>query len=207
MIEVLKDPSFVVVLDGPKGTHSIRKMATNEARKRGCGKNATDHRARWKTDTRQQDTYADTTIPTVDAGVAAKLCIGGPLFYSLRLESRITNDWILTYVVPCINAKYGPCIANVLLGRALLWRIFDPEQSKVVNLRKVEQVKNAYGVFSSRNRLDDGENPVAKIPIIVDQIEGEVSIEPFFSEEELTQFENYNTNTDTDNNNKFFCVL
>ena len=35
MIEVLKDPSFVVVLDGPKGTHSIQKMATQEGRKRG----------------------------------------------------------------------------------------------------------------------------------------------------------------------------
>ena len=146
MIEDLKDPLFVVVLDGPKGTNSIRKMATQEARKRGGGKNATDHRAQWKTDTRQQDTYVNTTIPTVDAGVAEKLCIGGPIYYCLKMESRITNDWILTHVVPCINTKYGPCIANVL-GRALLWRTFDPEQSKVVNPRVVLRVKSLYAVF------------------------------------------------------------
>ena len=69
-----------------------------------------------------------------------------------------------------------------------------------MNPRKVEQVKNAHGVFTSRNCLDDGENPVAKIPIIVNQIDGEVSIEPFFSEEDLAVFENTDTDTDTDTN-------
>ena len=110
------------------------------------GKDVTDHQAQLKTDTRQQDTYAETTITVVDAGIAAKLCIRGPIFYCLKLESVITNDWILTHGVPFINAKYGPCIANVL-GHALLWRIFDPEQSKVVNPRVVVCVMAAYAVF------------------------------------------------------------
>ena len=196
----MKDPSFIVVLDGPKGSHSIRKAATFEARKLGCSKDEVDHRARWKSGTRQQDAYTETTIPTIEAKVASKLCKGGAIYYHLKADSKITNDWILTHVVPLINAKYGPSIANVL-GRALLWRIFDPEQSKVVNLRVVSRVKAAYCVVFSYNCLDEGENPVAKIPITLSEIDGEVSIEPFFTDEELAEFEDEADNVNNNNNN------
>ena len=59
--------------------------------------------------------------------------------------------------------------------------------------------------FLSQSSLAEGGNPVAKIPLIFDQIEDEVSIETFFTEEEMTQFEDYytdyNNNNGKDNNN------
>ena len=86
MSDIVNDPSFITVLEGKKGTHSLRKYVTSKARNSGCHKDETDHRARWKARKRQQDSYCDTTIPTVDAKVAGKLCREGPIFYHLKEE-------------------------------------------------------------------------------------------------------------------------
>ena len=130
---VLSRPEFtnIELVTGKKGTHSMRKFATTFARRNGCNKDNVDLRARWKGKGRQQDTYADTTLPFPDAKVCAALCKGGPLHYRLRENSGISTEWICEYVVPHISAQYcesGP----VVLGRALIWRIFDPEQSRIV---------------------------------------------------------------------------
>ena len=69
----------------------------------GCSKDDTDHRGWWNGDRRQQDKYADTTIPYVDAKVAAALCKGEPATYFLKEESRITDQWVLDYVVPNLS--------------------------------------------------------------------------------------------------------
>ena len=89
---------------------------------------------------RQQDTYADTTIPFVDAKVAAALCKGGPVAYIVKDASGVTDQWILDYVVPSMRrGLYCPDPRNasdvfavavpeqvcIVLGRALLFKLFD----------------------------------------------------------------------------------
>jgi hypothetical protein len=68
-------------------------------------------------------------------------------------------------VTPNIARKYGLKVAAVL-GRALLWRIFDPEQSEVVPSIISTRVKDLYKLVRDSN-LEDGENPIAKVPLDV----------------------------------------
>ncbi|KAL7525427.1 hypothetical protein ACHAXR_000999, partial [Thalassiosira sp. AJA248-18] len=170
------DPLFVVLGVGPTGTHSLRKFAVNVARRNGCSKDDTDHRGRWKGDSRQQDVYADTTIPYVDAKVAAALCKGGPVVYSQKTESGITDQWILDYVVPNM-AHHLPRQACIVLGRALLWKIFHHSgESLPAGIRS--RVMSAYNDLGDlRAALDDGENPVSKTPIGVAGVDSELIIE------------------------------
>ena len=125
-----KNDNFVLELmeeiEGKTGTHSVRKFACNKSRGNGCSRDDTDHRGRWKGTDRQQDTYTDTTIPFVDAKVAAALCTGGPIAYLVREGSGVTDEWILDHVVPHTNAaKEVPRQVCLVLGRALLWKVAD----------------------------------------------------------------------------------
>ena len=42
----------------------------------------------------QQETYVNTSIPFVDAKVAAAMCKGGPIAYIIDPLSGVTDDWI-----------------------------------------------------------------------------------------------------------------
>lgn len=59
-----------------------------------------DTRGRWRNSRRQHETYADTSIPFVDAKVAAAVCKGGPIAYVVDEESCISDCWILDHVTP-----------------------------------------------------------------------------------------------------------
>jgi len=48
LLSIFEDNEFNVVDNGNKGTHGMRKFATNKARGNGCSKDDTDCRARWK---------------------------------------------------------------------------------------------------------------------------------------------------------------
>ena len=176
MKQIINDEEFInIVVDGKRGTHSIRKMTTTRARRHGCSKDEVGTRARWKRQ-RQQDSYADTILPWPDAKVAAALCKGGPIHYHVKEDSGITEDWILLFVVPSIASKY--CRAfTLVLGRALLWRVFDEEQQALVPAIICTRVKNSYRDIGNRCRLPDGENPVEKVPLIITGTDAELHIE------------------------------
>lgn len=177
MKRILNDDDFLIFNDEKRGTHSIRKLATTRARRNGCSTDDTDTRARWKKKGKgQQDKYADVCLPFPDAKVAAALCKGGPIHYNVKRTSGISEDWILSHVVPMIAAQYDRYVALVL-GRALLWRVFDEVESRVVPTAIVERVKNAYADLGQRNTLQGGENPVEKVPIIVTGFDAQVHID------------------------------
>ena len=181
--DVLQDDEFSPFADGLMGTHSLRKFAVTVARRNGCSKDDTDHRGRWKSGSRQQDTYADTTIPYVDAKVAAALCKGGPISFLVKEESGITDQWILDYVVPA-TAHHLPRQACVVLGRALLWKIFHVSGEALPN-----EIRSR--VFAAYNNLADhtlqaGENPVRKIPLGVAGIDSELIIDEIMGEDNGT---------------------
>jgi hypothetical protein len=164
MCSVLKDPKFIIVLEDKKGTHSMRKFATDQAKKRGIHKDTVDHEFCWGTK-RQQERYASTTIPSIDGLVAAALCKDGPIHYHIKEFSGIDDGWVCENVSPNIQKKYGSKV-TVVLGRALLWSIYDPDQSHVVPSEISTQVKNLFNRAQS-SRLEDGETPIAKVPLDV----------------------------------------
>ena len=178
MERVLKDPAFVTVLDELKGTHSMRKFATDMAKKMGIVKDWIDHRFRWLSK-RMQDNYASTTIPSVDGQVAAALCKDGPIHYHLKEYSGINDEWVCDIVCPNITRKFGKQVGKVL-GRALLWSVFDTEQTNVVPNFMVDRIKEEYKkVTTEEKQLADGENPVAKVPLYVSgDSNGNLILEP-----------------------------
>jgi len=81
-------------------------------------------RGQWKCSTKIVDTYTDPCIPAADAKVAAVLCCGGPCKYILKHGCVISRDWILEYTVPKIALCF-PHVVALVLGKALIWAVFD----------------------------------------------------------------------------------
>ena len=120
----------------------MRKFSTDQCKKRGIHKDDIDHQFRWGTK-HQQDCYASTTIPSVDGIVAAALCQDGPIHYHIKEYASVDDTWVSENVAPNITKKYGEKVGKVL-GCALLWRIYDPEQSHVVRESIKNRVRRAY---------------------------------------------------------------
>ena len=131
-------------------------------------------RFRWK-NKKQQNLYKSTTIPYPDAMVAANLCYGGAIYYHLKDKACLSDEWIRTYVSPLITKHFGKNIGTVL-GRALFWRIMDPYQSVVLPKKQVAFVREKYSL--RKNELDDGENPIAKVPLEVEGADAQMHLIP-----------------------------
>ena len=112
-----------------------------------------------------QDRYVDGHIPVGDAKVAAALCKGEAII-----------------VVPNI-AKHYSRTCSLLLGKALLWRIMDPVQSKCLPTRQVERVHRLYHSMEG-NILTINENPITKIPLSVHGYDGNLHVTPLAVEDD-----------------------
>lgn len=171
------------------GTHSLRKFATTMARSSRCSKDDTDSRARWKGQKRQQDSYANVTIPYVDAKVAAALCKGGACAYQIIQGRNITNDWILDYVVPHIREHCDRAVA-IVLGKALMWKIFSDHGSCVPQQIR-NRVLNAYKDIVPSLNIGNNNNPIEKVALAIDGEDAELVMDILFDDE--------NSDTDTEN--------
>ena len=160
-----------------KGTHSIRKYGASMCAKAGIANHMIKHCFCWK-QKRQSDTYIDLNLEWPDAKCAAALCVGGCICYHLKEEAHLSEDWILKHVTPNIHRVLGKKVA-LILGQALLWRIFDPEQSKVLPTKWVSQICKIYG-NRTNNELNDDENPVARVQLHVDGNNGQLYVMPLF---------------------------
>ena len=155
MKDIIDDYDFITILEGKCGTHIIRKMAIARSRRCGCSKDETDTRARWK-QIRPQYSYADTILPWPDAKVAADIFKGGPIHNQVRVATGISEDWILSFVVPSIHSKYCRSV-SLVHGRALPWRTFDEVQHFSLPENIFRRVNNAYQDLRDRYRLPEGE--------------------------------------------------
>ena len=88
MKNIFNDDDFSSTLEGKRGTHSIKHVATKRARRWGCSKDETDMISCWKQRS-QQDSYADKILPWPDEKVADALFKGGPIHYQVRADSGI----------------------------------------------------------------------------------------------------------------------
>ena len=178
---------ITVVTLGLTGTHSIRKYAVNAARGNGCRKDDTDCRGRWKSGDRQQDTYADTTIPYVDGKVAAALCKGGPIVYVVKESSGATDQWILDHVATHMAESGLPRQACVVLGRAVLWKVFAAQYSEEDEPHGVpaslsERVMAAYRDIGDCCTLPPTENPVGRLPLGVTGVDAQLIVDVIMSD-------------------------
>lgn len=142
-------------------------------------------RFRWK-NTTQQTKYKNTTLQIPDAKCAEALCRGGAIYYHLKEEADLSDDWICAHVSPNITRVYGKVVGS-FLGRALLWRIMDPINSDVLPSKQVKRVRDLYGLRS--NELQDDENPVCKVLLEVSGDGNQLLLTPLLPDSEDTDDE------------------
>ena len=129
-------------LSGPLGTHSNWKLASTHTRRSGATKDERDIRGQWKGKARVADVYDDVELPWPDVKVAQMLSIGGPCRYVL--QNNVTDQFVLTHVVPNTRKKFDDAPA-VILGTALLFSIFCiDDESNNVPASICISVRNAY---------------------------------------------------------------
>ena len=161
---MIQDEQFPKTQPGLLGTHSARKFPATYARRNGCSRDDVDVRGRWKNKKRQVDTYIDVVLPYPDAKVASTLCIGGPVKYEIRRGSGVSDQWLFDNVCTQIG-RHFPRGVGLVLGRALLWAIFDEKITKLIDDEMVARVKAA--VLRLNSNLPVGLNPIKKVPLIV----------------------------------------
>jgi hypothetical protein len=65
----------------------------------------------------------------------------------------------------CKGTEMVPIHACIVLGRALLWKVFHSSGEKGVAPEIRARVLHVYADLGDRNTLDAGDNPVRKIPL------------------------------------------
>jgi hypothetical protein len=98
--------------------------------------------------------------------------------------SGISDQWILDYVVPNMVRGGVPRQVCLVLGRAALWRIFDPSGNNLVPEVMRARVMARYADLGANNALPSGMNPVKKVPLVVDGFDSDVMIDQIVGESE-----------------------
>lgn len=127
------------------------------------------------------DTYIDVNLPYPDAKVASVLCIGGAIKYELREGSGVSDDWVVANVCVGAATMFAEKVA-VVLGRALMWAVFDDDVgAALLPTSIIESVKRKYAAVEGK-RIENGTNPVKKSLLIVAGDEGNVIISTMVDE-------------------------
>jgi hypothetical protein len=172
--DVWDAPGFHRVVEGPLGTHSVRKFPTTHARRNGCSKDDVDSRGRWRK-RRMVDRYIDVNLPYPDAKVAAALCVGGPCKYVLKEGSGVTEHWLRQHVVPNIlRAQRFQEQVVLVLALPILWACFDDEMVAYMPAVMRNRIRAAY---ENIRQLEPEVNPVKKILLLVTGVDAEVYID------------------------------
>lgn len=158
------------------GTHSIRKLPATHARKNGCGREDVDKRGRWRQKVSTVDRYIDIPLSCIDAKVAAALCVGGPVKYKRVNGSGISDQWLAANVVPHILQRFPGETSGLgmTLALPLLWACIDESMENKVPVDLRDRIRHAYAAI---RQLDQGINPVIKVPIIIYRAEERLLID------------------------------
>ena len=160
------------------GTHSQRKFPATFASRQGCTSDEIEIRGRWKhTNGKVVHRYIDCKQSYVDAKVASKLCVGGPVKYSIKDNvNGITNEWLFEHVIPAIRFRFeNDDQLCSILGKSLLYAALSEKENQIVVPESIRiQIKTAY------NQLRQEEpQPVQKIPLIVTRRDDSVEINEY----------------------------
>lgn len=91
-------------------------------------------------------------------------------------ESCITDCWILDHITPHMARCGIPREVCLILGRAMLWRMFDSSGDELVPAEQKRRIMERYADIPHKT-IQLGVNPVKKVPLIVDGFDAEVLIE------------------------------
>ena len=97
--------------------------------------------------------------------------------YLIDEDLGITDQWILDYVVPYMFQAGIHCQVCLVLGCAILWRIFDPSGDDLAPDEHHRRVMARYLDLGVHNLLSLGSNPVRKVPLIIDDYDAELLID------------------------------
>ena len=157
------------------GTHSYRKYPSNYARGCGMSPDEIEIRGRWKTQgKRVVFRYIDVKQLTIDAKVAASLCVGGPIKYKMKEAVTLTDEWLFTHVVPNIRRRF-PNDSRLcrVLAQAVLFGAMDAE------------IGESYMPADLRDRITQAyipthptiQQPVHRVPLTVYRIQDTLMID------------------------------
>ena len=88
--------------------------------------------------------------------------------YEVDKDSGISDCWILDYVVPNMFKAGIPHQVCLVLGHAVLWRMFDPSGENLVPEEHRSRVMARYGDIGVNNLLSQGTNLVKKVALVVE---------------------------------------
>jgi hypothetical protein len=162
--DIFDNPNFVKTKGGPVGICSLRKFPSTFARRNGCAKDDVNSRGRWRKHKGQVDAYVDLELPWPDAKVASTVCTGGPCRHALKENSGVTEDWLLTHVVPNTFVRFDRAIA-LTLATPLLWACMDNDRRHCAPSGIRNHIQNA--CQNLPNHLPDNENPAKKVLLVV----------------------------------------
>ncbi|KAI2497781.1 hypothetical protein MHU86_16723 [Fragilaria crotonensis] len=185
---------------GLLGSHSIRKFASTHVRRCGISKDDKDTRGRWKGKGRVSDRYDDVELPYPDCKVAEKLCMGGACYYVIDnslCNSNTLKTFVLTKVVPNIRQRL-PESAAIVLGKAVLWLVYSSVACDFISATDRDRVKA--DLADTGTVILDGQNPIAKVPIIVSGNQGTVFIDEIPRLPDLDGFAAGANNNNVDDN-------
>ncbi|KAI2508148.1 hypothetical protein MHU86_6321 [Fragilaria crotonensis] len=139
-------------------------------------KNDKDTRGHWKGKGRVSDCYDDVELPYPDCKVAEKLCMGGACYYvidnslcdSNTLKTFVLTKWFQIYVNDFESAA-------IVLGKAVLWLVYSSVACDFISATDRDRVKA--DLADTGTVILDGQNPIAKVPIIVSGNQGTVFID------------------------------
>ena len=121
---ILSNDDFKKLVKGNLGTHSVRKGASTYGTRSGLSREYVIRRGRWRSKKQIVDIYIDLNQPYPDALAACKLCgPKGACKYKTNHDA-VSDQFILTKVVPHSCEALGEQAA-LALGKAVLWAAFE----------------------------------------------------------------------------------
>jgi len=183
---VFQDDEFAALSqhrEGLLGVHSIRKFATTYAKATGHRLEDVETRARWKhASGRMIGRYIAVDQPGVDANCCEDLCVGGAIAYKIHPDaSSVTNEWLVEKMCPKTHAFFngGACSVAPILAKAVLWACMDPVVRQTIPAWLVVRVRGEYELIAT---LEEGVNPIVRVPICVWRSENVYGIHEFGSD-------------------------
>ena len=108
------------------------------------------------------------------------LCVGGAITYLVCEDSGVSDALVLEQVTPSMHEAGTSCQVCIVLGRALLWKIWEASaqgNAKHGDLLTITtQVMVAVHNISTRNWLEAGTHPIRRANLGVSSIDTEVYV-------------------------------
>ena len=167
---VLSNDDFKKLVKGNLGTHSVRKGASTYGTRSGLSREYVIRRGRWRSKKQVVDIYIDLNQPYPDTLAACKLCgPKGACKYKMNHDS-LTDEFILTKVVPHSCEALGEQAA-LALGKAILWAAFEDisnpnDECPALPEWLRREVIDAFYAEYGRDEANPVFNPVSKVTIV-----------------------------------------